>query len=259
MDARGQTRLTQSADWLELSEAARAYHERQWAEPYSSTVAFADWIERSRVVQPRTRILDLGAGAGSTTAFLARRFPSTEFIGLDIHPALVALGNRELATQGPPNCRLLVGDIFELDPGLGPFDGVLGIQLVSWLPSFESFLPTLRTAGARWFAGSSLFYDGPVDAEIVVREWADADAFDGPPSRRSPYNIYSLPRVRALLASQGWTYIAGEPFEIPRDLPRTTRGLGTYTERLADGRRLQISGPLLMPWHFVLAARAEGG
>jgi hypothetical protein len=31
--------------------------------------------------------------------------------------------------------------------------------------------------------------------------------------------------------------------------------MGTYTEHLADGRRLSISGPLLMPWYFLFAGR----
>ncbi len=30
-------------------------------------------------------------------------------------------------------------------------------------------------------------------------------------------------------------------------------GLGTYTERLENGKRIQISGGLMLPWYFIVA------
>jgi len=46
-------------------------------------------------------------------------------------------------------------------------------------------------------------------------------------------------------------------FDIDIDLPKGSHGgLGTYTELLADGRRLQISGPIMLSWYFILAMAA---
>jgi len=36
------------------------------------------------------------------------------------------------------------------------------------------------------------------------------------------------------------------PFDMPLDLERQGRGLGTFTVRLADGKRLQVSGGMFM-------------
>ena len=41
-------------------------------------------------------------------------------------------------------------------------------------------------------------------------------------------------------------------FEIELDLSGPVEGgLGTYTRKLEDGRRLQFSGALWLPWKFV--------
>jgi hypothetical protein len=66
------------------------------------------------------------------------------------------------------------------------------------------------------------------------------------------YNIYSLPRFEEFCRERGATEIIATPFEIDVDVPRPEhREMGTWTERMADGRRLQRSGPLTMPWWFV--------
>lgn len=39
-------------------------------------------------------------------------------------------------------------------------------------------------------------------------------------------------------------------------LPKPEKaGLGTYTEKLEDGRRIQISGGLMLPWYFIVACK----
>ena len=64
------------------------------------------------------------------------------------------------------------------------------------------------------------------------------------------YNVYSLPRFIKYCRDLGCSKVVTEPFEIDIDLPRPERsgGMGTYTQQLADGHRLQLSGPLHMPW-----------
>jgi len=68
-------------------------------------------------------------------------------------------------------------------------------------------------------------------------------------------NTYSLPLVRQYLLDRGYNKFMYSRFEMPIDLPRSTSGrMGTYTELTTDGRRLQISGPLLMNWYFIYAS-----
>lgn len=68
------------------------------------------------------------------------------------------------------------------------------------------------------------------------------------------YNIYSLSRVQKCFKEQGYSNFKFIKFEIDIDLPRPdTMDIGTYTINTEDGKRIQISGGLMMPWYFVVA------
>lgn len=73
-------------------------------------------------------------------------------------------------------------------------------------------------------------------------------------SNSSYYNTYSLPRIKEFLAQKGYRTFKYIPFEIDVDLPKPEHThMQTYTETLQNGKRLQISGPLLMNWYFIYA------
>jgi hypothetical protein len=58
------------------------------------------------------------------------------------------------------------------------------------------------------------------------------------------------------LKDKGYTVFKYCPFEMDIDLPKPEHTLmGTYTKTLPNGKRLQISGPLLMNWYFIYAAK----
>ena len=66
------------------------------------------------------------------------------------------------------------------------------------------------------------------------------------------YNIYAWNRFRDYCLRLGAAAVEAEDFEIDTELaPPANHHMGTYTERLADGRLLQRSGPLLMPWKAI--------
>ena len=236
----------------------REYHERQFERVYRSTVHFCDWAERLGFLggQAERRILDVGAGLGANAAYMAERFPGTRVVGMDLSEELVAGGNEILRNRGIANAELIQGDLFALPAHFrGAFDGVVSYQVLSWLPDYRAALRALAALDVGWIAATSLFYEGDIDCTIQVRDYttpASGQAF-----RDTYYNVYALPRVQALCAELGYPAFHRTRFEIDVDLAApATGGMGTYTERLADGRRLQISGPLLMPWYFVLAARS---
>lgn len=70
-------------------------------------------------------------------------------------------------------------------------------------------------------------------------------------------NIYSLPRVENFFFENGYQVFKSIPFEIDIDLPKPEHSkMQTYTQKIVDeNKRLQISGPLLMSWVFIYAAK----
>lgn len=242
-----------TTEWIE--KVNMEYHERQFREPYRSTVAFCDWLEASGYLSSESEasILDVASGLGANLHYMGRRFPKCRFLGVDFNAEIVARGNAFFQANGIANCRMEVGDLYHLDEAfVSAFDGATFLQTLSWLPEYQEPLRAIAGLGAGWIAMSSLFYDGPIACTIEAHIH-DADHV---PSRDSYYNVYSLPVVSRFLEGLGYGPTQARPFEIDIDLaPPADRGLGTHTETLASGRRLQISGPLLMPWHFVGARR----
>ena len=94
-----------------------------------------------------------------------------------------------------------------------------------------------------------MFYDGDIDFITQVREFKK-DA--GKEHFNDYYNVYSLPQFRKFVYELGAKNIEIYDFEISKDLPKPPIDqLGAYTLRLQDGKRLQISGAILLPWKII--------
>ena len=244
-----------TTEWLDKTQVNTDYHQRQLREPYRSTIAFCDWLETLGLISPdrSLRILDLAAGLGTNMFYMSQRYPQSTFVGVDLNAELVEKGNALFEERGVSNCHLEVGNIYEMDSSYaGKFDGVVCYQSLLCLPDFERPVQTMIDVAPQWIAATSLFYDGQVSCRIEATEYTD----DLEPHRSSFYNIYSLPVVSKYFRDHGYPGFEFTRFEIDRDLPKPERKImSTYTEKLGDGHRLQISGPLLMPWYFIAGTR----
>jgi len=242
-----------TAEWLDKDKVNTEYHDRQFREPYRSTVAFCEWLETERLMSSESelRIVDLCSGTGANIYHMSKRYPKSTFVGVDINPDNVERGNAFFKTKGIDECRLEVGDVYNLDPKyVSKFDGVVSFQSLMALPEGEGPLRAMARLAPQWIALTSLFYDGPVSCTIDITEY-DADL---QPNRSGFYNVYSLPVTRKQMQANGYGDFRFTPFEIDVDLRKSMEGLmSTVPEKLGNGRRLQISGPLLMPWYFIAA------
>ena len=81
--------LSNGSDWFDPNSGGTSwidpqsmdYHMKQWREPKESTKAFLEYF--SNELSLSKSILDLGAGAGAATSYLAKRNLRTEFKGVD--------------------------------------------------------------------------------------------------------------------------------------------------------------------------------
>jgi glycosyltransferase involved in cell wall biosynthesis/SAM-dependent methyltransferase len=87
--------------------------------------------ERVAALPPGSRVLDYACGQGHFTAALARRYPDLVFLGVDIAPTNVGIGNARIAELGLSNVHLLAGEAGELS---GPFDLVLASEVMEHVP-----------------------------------------------------------------------------------------------------------------------------
>jgi SAM-dependent methyltransferase len=245
---------TQVSAWL--ADRHLAYHRRQFAEPYRSTVHLRRFVERILGARLETACsaLDAGCGAGANIFHLSRVLTQTRWTGVDITASLFDVHGALTAECGGLRNRvdLIAGDFYDLPRLLPPrsFNLAFSIQTVSWLDGYTRFLPQflamLKPGGVAFV--TSLFTDFHVDARIEITEYEET----GSPRTPMFYNIYAWNRFRDYCLGLGAAEVIAEDFEIDTELsPPENLHMGTYTERLADGRLLQRSGPLLMPWKAI--------
>jgi len=179
---------------------------------------------------------------------LADLFPDAHWTGVDYDEEALAIGRERL---DPERFELVCGDIMDLEGSFGAkrFDISFSLMTLLNLEDYERAVEQMLAVTSRRVFILSLFAQTEFDAFIRVSARLAGGAFEG---RWAFYNIYSLPTFEAYCRGLGATDIVAEPFEIDIDIPRPAHGgMGTWTERMADGRRMQLSGPLAMPWWFV--------
>lgn len=243
--------------WLKsVDKDALDYHERQFRNPYRSTVAFSDWIQSLKLLLPNksSRVLDLGSGEGAAVSYLAQKYSKSYFTGIEINKKLVNKGNKILKYLHQSNCKLEAGDLYKLEKKYKDIiDGITCLQTLSWLPEYKTPIREMVKLNPKWIAMSSLFYDGLVECEIKVRDFARSG---GKKPEDVFYNVYSLKLVKNLFEKSGYKKFKFTPFRIDIDIDKNKDGrMGTYTVKTEDGSRLQISGPLLMNWYFIAAMK----
>jgi SAM-dependent methyltransferase len=229
------------------------YHMLQWDKPKESTIQFHKFIEQN--LQKSSKVADLGCGAGASTHFIAERNPKCEFLGIDQDPKLIEIAREAKANRtNTQNMEFAVGDCFNLSKfSKSSFEGVLSMQTLSWLDSWKVPMQEIYlNLDPNWVAISSLFYPGDISAQIKISEPVR--------DRFTNYNVISIKEFDKHAKHFGFQVQHFEKFEIPIQIPKPLDEdiMGTYTLRVTEESgesNIQISGPILMPWFFILVER----
>lgn len=226
-------------------DASLEYHLKQYNEVKESTKAFLHYIQNNPEICLSGKIIDLGCGAGAATNYISSRLIQSQIIGIDSSSKLIDIAN----SRSLQNSFFQVGDCMNL-PEMDEINGAYSIHTLMCLPEFEKPLEQVLTKlKPNWFAISSLFYPGEISAITLITE--------NNKQRSVFYNTYSIPEIDRFISKFGYKVSSYERFEIPFDIERSGNPdlLGTYTIKSLENeesKRLQISGPVLMNWYFVL-------
>nr|WP_294795231.1 class I SAM-dependent methyltransferase [uncultured Mucilaginibacter sp.] len=240
-------------EWLNIDPKELHYHIDQYDNPKQYTkellLLFKEW---GLGFGMSTKVLDLGCGGGAVTNSFAEMYPEVDFTGIDINKDYVSIANAHESV----NSNFEVIDMYS-DKEMGTlknYDGLMSFQTLSWLPNYDRFLKLLSILDVEWSLITSLFYDGPVDAEIKIKDYSRK--MGDVNYRESFYNIYSLDILKIKLEQLGYNLIEARPFDLGFDIPKPEdKGMSTYTENTIDNKRIQISGPVLMNWYTLLISK----
>jgi methyltransferase-like protein/16S rRNA G527 N7-methylase RsmG len=82
----------------------------------------------------RCRVLELGCAAGGNIIPMAISLPDSQFVGIDLSPRQVAVGQETVAALGLTNIDLRPFDILNFDDSFGQFDYIICHGVYSWVP-----------------------------------------------------------------------------------------------------------------------------
>ena len=163
-------------NWIEATkkETCLKYYKRQLLKPYQSTVAFCRWLESKRCLnkERKDNILDIGAGMGGQMRYMAKKYPKSYFLGIDINLQLVKAGNEFFKKLGEKNCKLVKGNLYALNKEyVGKYNGIVSYQTLSWLPDYQLPIKKMAELKADWVAITSLFYEGNVSCKTIIQDY----------------------------------------------------------------------------------------
>jgi len=221
---------------------------KKYVEKKQELDKFLENLLKSIIDDKKLKILDASCGIAHLIYNLSSDYPNSTFYGIDQTPYLIDEAKKLCSNRN--NINLQVGDIYDLPKKFGKdFDVSISWKTISWLPHYDECLKSLVAVTRDHIFLSSLFYDGDIDFEIKVRQYKDLksdESFD------LFYNVYSYPRFRDFVYKSGAKNVESYDFEIDVDIPKPPESqMGTYTQKMEDGKRLQISGPIIMSWKII--------
>ncbi len=193
-------------------------------------------------------LLNLSAANGNLIAHLRETFPRWSYLGVDSVRGLVDHPSSQHVLA--ENVRLEHMTIEAVEKRLArQFDIVVHwMRLLHFDDWRQQIRATLRaaTSGGHILI-SSLFNEHDVDLQLTVCDHSIPACEEG---YCLQYNTVSAAEFRRFCTSLGARNVDFTRFDLPFDLPKPERGVGTYTVRTEDGERLQISAGILMQWQI---------
>ena len=152
--------------------------------------------------RPIRRILDVGCGTGELTRLVARRYPSTEVVGLDFTAAMVALARRTTPGELGRRIRWVRGDAQRLPFRRERFDLIVSAFVARNLPDLPGALGELHRVTAPGGAAMILDITGP--SHPLLRKGFEA------------YFGHVVPWMGAAIGSEGpYTYLPRSLAHLP--------------------------------------------
>lgn len=237
------------------------YFENQQNKPYESTKSFFSFLAKSVDLKSCGLIIDACCGSGAASIYLRDCGFTNPLVAFDKSEAPLKLLQSKLTSEEKysdikclkEDLDVLSGSILGLDS-----DGVILLQVLSFLDDWQDSLKKLSNISHKWIAGSSLFFSGRMSASNRLIIYGE-DFNEVPPNDydcSNQYNIISIPHFKFFLSTLGYKQIELSEFKFPSYLKAKDNNLpSSYTRKMHDGENLLFTGPLYLPWYNFIAVR----
>ena len=227
----------------------------QLHKPYESTIRFEKFLKENRLLTKKTnKIIDIGSGIGSNLHYFSKKNNGIKFTGSDYDKKRISLANK-LNRNKNINFEFL--DILKFNKKfVNQYDGLVSIHALCCFKSLDKVIKNMCKIKPKWIAINSLFHKGDLDVLIHIRDYNQPKLKDSNPN--SDFNIFSLSQIKKEFKKYNYKLVKVSPYfpKKPISKPKFNRR-GSYTIKTEFNKLSTFSGPVYLPWHFILAKKNE--
>ncbi len=220
---------------------------------YESTVQFEKFIKMNKGFKKVNNILDAGCGIGSNSYYFSKKNPLINFIGGDYRKESIKKAKKILSNKKNSKIKFINYNIFNPSKNLiNNFEGIICIHTFCTFKHSKIAIKSLCKLKPKWIAINSLFYEGPMDVLIHIRD-TDNDYYKR--DADGDFNIFSLPKIKKQFLEYGYKikyvpFYPKENLKMPKNKSR-----GSYTVKTDFNKNTIFSGPVHLPWYFIFAKK----
>jgi SAM-dependent methyltransferase len=220
---------------------------------YESTIQFEKFINENKGFENIKTVLDAGCGIGSNSYFFSKKNPSINFVGGDYRKKNIEEAKKILSSRKNNKIKFINYNILKPSKNLvHVFDGIICIHTFCTFKNSKNVITSLCKLKPKWIAINSLFYEGPIETLIHIRD-AKIDYKDSDPD--GDFNIFSIPKVKKQFLKNGYRikfvpFFPQKKLNMPKDKSR-----GSYTVKTSFNKNTIFSGPVHLPWYFIFAKK----
>jgi trans-aconitate methyltransferase len=224
------------------------YHMKQYETMFECTRGLLEFMDECVGEMGERRIADVACGAGANIVHMLRRWPQSRVSGYTLEEHEVEFARAHLPVDLADRCDGYVPmDFFQIQEKVAAdtVDIATIMQTIFFWPpdEAEAILQSLMHMSSDWVFISGLFDRHNMDVTMKIRDHAkNCDV---------QYCIFDIPKWEERCKRLGAVEVVMKHFEIGIDLEAPMEGgTGSWTQKTDDGRRLQFSGAVPLPWYF---------
>jgi len=229
------------------------YFKKQIKKPLLSTIEFFKFLNKFGLLGKKC-LIDAGCGNGANLTYLTKKYEfKNSLIGFDNAKDLIKVAKNN--NKKLKNIKFYVEDLNKIKNKnilSNKNCGIISLQVLSFLNDYNKAILNLSKINPDYISVSSLFWESDLSFNINVIKKIHSNK-----KKIVNYNIYSLNEYEQFLKNLGYKYIKTKKFIPKRKIfTRDKKQLGTYTIEHKN-ERIQISGPILMNWYFIIASKKK--
>lgn len=222
---------------------------KQLHNTYQSTISFYNFLKKYKVFSnPQFNLLDAGCGIGANIFYYSKKHPNAKFVGIDYLKERIKYAKDFNKNS---NVEFFVDDILKNRKIVKKnIDIITCVHTLCCFKKIDIPLKYMFNYRPDWIAINSLFYEGPLDVLIHIRDH-NSDIKDN--NVNSDFNIFSLSNLKKILKKTDYKIYKFQPFFPYKKIAKPSKGKrGSFTIKTEFNNRTTFSGPVHLPWYFVL-------